>query len=96
MIFNEDIIKNPVPALSLMNRMQKHLDKDKVNANAITDLILGASSMQLYPSFITSLESYFSSSENNKQFPENTKSGFVNLGIHLNQNKNLIDNLLIP
>lgn len=95
LIFNEDIIKNPVPVLSLMNRMQKHLDKDKVNLNAITDLILGASSMKLYPSFITSYESY-DSSENNVQFPENTKSGFVTLGIHLNQNKNLIDNLLIP
>ena len=95
LIFNEDIIKNPVPVLSLMNRLQKHLDKDKVNVNAITDLILGASSMQLYPSFITSYESY-ESSENNVQFPENTISGFVKLGIHLNQNKNLIDNLLIP
>jgi hypothetical protein len=95
LIFNEDIIKNPVPELSLMNRMQKHLDKDKVNVNAITDLILGASSMKLYPSFITSYESY-ESSENNKQFPKNTKSGFVKFGIYLNQNKNLIDNLLIP
>ena len=95
LIFNEDIIKNPVPVLSLMNRMQKHLDKDKVNVNAITDLILGASSMKLYPSFITSYESY-DSSENNVQFPENTKSGFVKLGIHLNQNKNIIDDLLLP
>jgi hypothetical protein len=94
LIFNEDIIKNPVPVLSLMNRMQTHLDKDKVNINAITDLILGASSMKLYPSFITSYESCCSS-EGNVQFPENTKSGFVTLGIHLNQNKNLIDNLLL-
>ena len=95
LIFNEDIVKNPIPVLSLMNRIQKHLDKDKVNINAITDLILGASSMKLYPSFITSYESYYSI-ENNVQFPENTKSGFVKLGIYLNQNKNLIDNLLIP
>lgn len=95
LIFNEDIIKNPVPVLPLMNRIQKHLDKDKVNINAITDLILGASSMKLYPSFISSYERY-ESDEKNVQFPKNTKSGFVKLGIYLNQNKNLIDNLLNP
>ena len=95
LIFNEDIINNAIPALSLMNRMQTHLDKDKVNVNAITDLILGASSMKLYPSFLSSFESC-ESYEKNVQFPKNTQSGFVTLGIHLNQNKKIIDDLLLP
>ena len=85
LIFNEDIIKNPIPTMSLMNRQHTKLNKDKVNTNAITDLILGASSMQIFPSFVFSYS---------LPIPKNFQSGFVRLGIYLNQNKSIINDLL--
>ena len=80
LICNEDIERNAIPARHAMRRCQRHLDHNKVNIDAITDLILGAASMKLYPSVVS--------------FPYNIKSGFVALGTYLNENKNIINNLL--
>ena len=85
LLFNDTLTKNEMPDISVSNNAQINLDKDKVNIEAITDLILGASSSQVF----LSNESFYGKSN-----PKPYKSGFMLLGEHLNKNKNIITNLL--
>jgi hypothetical protein len=87
LLFDENIVQNEIPAEPLMSLNHKNFDNDKVNIDAITDLILGASSIQIFPAVVSSFSS-------NKPVPENFQSGYMLLGIYLNQNKHVISELL--
>lgn len=87
LLFDEDIVKNEIPSEPLMSMLPNNFDNTKVNIDAITDLILGASAIQVFPTFVSAFS-------NNKPVPKNFQSGYMLLGIYLNQNKHVIRELL--
>jgi hypothetical protein len=84
LLFNENIAQNEITSKSLTSTNHKNFDNDKANIDAITDLILGASSIQIFPAFVSPVFNR----------PKNFQSGYMLLGIYLNQNKHIIRELL--
>lgn len=90
LIVNENLFKSDAPNTPIMHssRFLPNVTPKMINDEVLTDLFLAALSEHIYPTYISGFC-------NSREFEDKQiSSGFVNLAIHLNTNRRLLNNIL--
>lgn len=90
LILNNNLLKNDDPNESIMQmcRRFKSITPKSVNDEVIMDLFLAANAEHIYPTRVVGRY-------NNREFAnENFRSGFINLAMYLNNNRDLLKRVI--